>query len=109
MLNERVKKHGRTKEAVQETIRICKDSNVLKEYLEKKESEVVNIMMQLYDQEEIMRVHDIGVARDSAIRTAVEIFQEVGLSFVDVVEKIATKFSLSKERAESEVSEYWNK
>lgn len=46
--------------------------------------------------------------RDSAIRATVEAFQEVGLSFVDVVEKIAAKFSLSKERAESEVSEYWN-
>lgn len=109
VLDEQVKMHGRTREAVHETIRICKDSNVLKEYLEKKESEVVNIMMQLYDQEEIMRVHEIAVARDSAIRTAVEIFQEVGLSFADAVERIATKFSFSKERAEREVREYWDK
>ena len=36
VLNEQVKKFGRTKDAVRETIRICKDSNVLKEYLEKK-------------------------------------------------------------------------
>ncbi len=65
-------------------------------------------MMQLYDQEEVMRVHILNERRDSAIRATVEAFQEVGLSFVDVVEKIAAKFSLSKERAESEVSEYWN-
>lgn len=108
VLNEQVKKHGRTKDAVREAIRICKDSNVLKEYLEKKESEVVDIMMQLYDQEEVMRVHDIGVARDSAIRTAVEMCQDFGMTFMDAVEKIAAKFSFSKERAESEVSEYWN-
>ncbi len=108
VLDEQVKKHGKTKDAVRETIRICKDSNVLKEYLEKRESEVVNIMMQLYDQEEIMRVHDIRVARESAIRTAVELCQDFGMTFMDAVEKIAAKFSLSKEKAESEVSEYWN-
>ncbi len=38
-----------------EAIRICKDRNVLSEYLSSKESEVVSIMMVLYDGEEIMR------------------------------------------------------
>ena len=91
---------------MQETIRICKDKNVLREYLEGKESEVVDIMMQLYDHEEIMRVHDIGVAKDAAIRTAVEMCQEFGKSFADTVEKVAKKFSMSHERAEGEVKEY---
>ena len=35
--NEQCEKHGRTEEAVRETIRICKDKNVLKEYLESRE------------------------------------------------------------------------
>ncbi len=39
--NEQRKKHGQTKKAVKETIRICKDRNVLKEYLESKEQEVL--------------------------------------------------------------------
>lgn len=67
----------------------------------------MTIMMQLYDQEEIMRVHDIGVARDSAIRTVVEMCQDFGMTFMDAVEKVAVKFSFSKERAEREVIEYW--
>ena len=79
----------------------------MKEYLESKESEVVDIMMQLYDQEEIMRVYDIGVARESAIRTAVEIWQESGATFLATVDKVAQKFSISHEVAEEEVSEYW--
>lgn len=37
----------------------------------------------------------------------VEICQEFGLSFADVVDKIAKKFSMSYERAEGEVKEYW--
>lgn len=32
--NEQIKLHGMTKQAVTETIRICKDRNILKEYLE---------------------------------------------------------------------------
>ena len=43
--------YGRTKEAVQETIRICKDRDVLREYLSSREKEVVSIMMALFDQE----------------------------------------------------------
>ncbi len=38
--NEQRKKYGQTKQAITETIRICKDRNVLKEYLENKEQEV---------------------------------------------------------------------
>lgn len=40
--NEQRKLYGATKEAILETIRICKDRNVLKEYLENKEQEVNN-------------------------------------------------------------------
>ena len=69
----------------------------------------MNIMMQLYDQEEVMRVHDIVVARDSGIMNVVAVLKGMGLSFVEVVNKIAEQFSLTKERAESEVSEYWDK
>lgn len=107
VVDEQRKLYGRSKKAVQETIRICKDKNVLREYLEGKESEVVDIMMQLYDQEEIMRVHDIGVAKDAAIRATVEAYQKCGLAFVDVVKKIAAKFVLSQETAEKEVGECW--
>ena len=66
-------------------------------------------MMQLYDREEIMRVHDIGIARDSAIRAIVETYQELGMTFIDAVEKVAAKFALSQEKAEKEVKEYWSK
>ena len=107
ILNEQIKLHGGTKKAILETIRICKDENILKEYLESRESEVVDIMMQLYDQEEIMRVHVQSKCKDAAIQATVEMCQEFGLSFADVVDKIAKKFSMSYERAESEVKEYW--
>lgn len=50
-----VKLYGRTRKAVLETIRICKDQDVLREYLEHREKEVVDIMMTLFDDEYIYR------------------------------------------------------
>ena len=37
--NEQMKLHGRTRETIMETIRICKDKNVLREYLVSREKE----------------------------------------------------------------------
>ncbi len=55
VFNVQTKKHGMTQKAVTETIRICKDRNVLKEYLLEREKEVVTIMMRLFDDEQIMK------------------------------------------------------
>lgn len=52
--DEQRKLHGRTRKAVTETIRICKDKNVLREYLEEREKEVENIMLAMYDEKEIL-------------------------------------------------------
>ena len=52
--NEQVKRYGKTRKAVIETIQICKDQNLLKEYLENREKEVIDIMMALFDQEKAM-------------------------------------------------------
>lgn len=63
--------------------------------------------MQLYDQEEIMRVYVQSERRDSGIMNVVIALREVGFSFSDVVNKIAKQFNLSKENAEKEVKAYW--
>jgi hypothetical protein len=52
--DEQRKKLKTTREAVIETIRICKDKGVLREYLESRESEVISIMMSLFDQGEVV-------------------------------------------------------
>ncbi len=55
VFNEQTKKFGMTQKAVTETICICKDRNVLREYLLDREKEVVTIMMSLFDEEQIMK------------------------------------------------------
>ena len=57
VFNEQVKQLGRTRKAVLETIRICKDRNVLREYLEDREKEVIDIMMTLFDQEHALELY----------------------------------------------------
>ena len=46
-----------TEQTVRETIRICKDRNILKEYLMNREVEVVTIMMSLFNDEQIMKTY----------------------------------------------------
>ncbi len=57
VFDEQRKLYGMTEQTVKETIRICKDRNILKEYLVSREVEVVTIMMSLFDDEQIMRTY----------------------------------------------------
>lgn len=52
--NEQRRKYGNTLQAVTETIRICQNRNILKEYLQEKQEEVIDIMMTLFDDEQIL-------------------------------------------------------
>jgi len=57
VFDEQRKLYGMTEQTVRETIRICKDRNVLKEYLISRELEVVTIMMSLFNDEQIMKTY----------------------------------------------------
>lgn len=106
--NEQMKEHGRTRKAVMEAIRICKNRDVLREYLSNRESEVVSIMMVLYDEEEIMRSYveseRYEAKRDEKIETARRLLQMQKLANDDIaagsgltieeVEKLADELQL---------------
>jgi len=57
IFDEQRRLYGMSEQTVKETIRICKDRNILKEYLTGREKEVVTIMMSLFDDEQIMRTY----------------------------------------------------
>ena len=57
LYDDQIRTYGRTKKAVLETIRICRDQDVLKDYLESREKEVVDIMMALFDQETALEAY----------------------------------------------------
>ena len=85
VFNEQIKEHGMTKHAVTETIRICKDRNVLREYLAQREKEIVTIMMSLFDEEQIMKSFIRSERHDEARETAERMIKDGELS----LEKIA--------------------
>ena len=68
--NEQVKQYGRSREAVTETIRICKDRDVLRKFLAGREKEVISIMMALFDEEKIMRTHIASEKKETARKAA---------------------------------------
>ena len=96
------KKYGRTEKAIRETIRICKDRNLLKEYLESREKEVVTMMMTLYDEEQIMKAYTKRVQEEAELQGIIEACHDFGMAFKDTVKKIASKFHITEEETESE-------
>ena len=85
--NEQVKLHGRTREAVLETIRICKDQNVLSEYLSSREKEVVDIMMTLFNEEYILKTYVESREKEAFEKAKIGTAQrlhEMGISLQDI-------------------------
>ncbi|MCI8483997.1 MAG: hypothetical protein HFH41_06625 [Lachnospiraceae bacterium] len=97
-----------TKKAIMETIRICKDRNVLKKYLESREKEVIDIMVTLYSQEEVTRDFVASERFHAKIENTVEMCKEFEKSFTETVRIVAKKFDFSDEKAQHEVSLYWD-
>ncbi|MCR5135668.1 MAG: hypothetical protein K6C12_01020 [Oscillospiraceae bacterium] len=54
VFDEQVKLHGRTKTAIEETIRICRSQDVLSEYLARKEA--AEIMSEVFEVEDSMKL-----------------------------------------------------
>jgi hypothetical protein len=107
VFNDQRNKHGLTEKTVKETIRICKDRNVLREYLESKEKEVVTIMMSLFDEEQIMDVflrdRDRETKREKDIETA-RILIKKGKMTLDEISECTPSLSMEElEQIEAEV------
>ena len=65
ILDEQSQKSGRTVEAVRETISICMDMNILKKYLQKYKTEVIQIMQTLFDQETAIKNYVASEVREA--------------------------------------------
>lgn len=96
---EQLKRHGRTRAAVLETIRICKDKDVLKEYLENREKEVISIMMALFEQEYAVERYGDEKKAEGKKEMALSL-ASMGLS----VEKIAEAAKVSLETVQKWLS-----
>lgn len=105
--DEQVRKYGRTKQAVEETIRICQDKNILKEYLDSRKKEVIDIMVALYDEQEILDRFVSSREKESKIKGNIEAYQDAGLTREETEGKIIKRYQLSPEEASEKVNLYW--
>ena len=103
VFNEQTKQYGMTQKAVTETIRICKDRNVLREYLLEREKEVVTIMMSLFDEEQIMKSFIRSERHDAYRETAERMIKDGELSFEKIAKYVPTLSIEELKEIEAEV------
>lgn len=105
--NEQRKLYGKTKQAVTETIRICKDRNVLKEYLESKEQEVVDIMMTLFDDEQILKAYAKDIEdnkeKETERKTAERLIKKGKMTLEDIAECVPSLSFDELKKLEAEI------
>ena len=99
---------GDSRRAVTEAIRICKDKNILKAYLEDREKEVVDIMVTLYSQEEAVEQYVISKQFESEIKSAVQSCRDFGKTVAESISYLMKRFDFSETRSQKEVEKYWN-
>ncbi len=105
--NEQRKLYGNTKQTVIETIRICKDRNVLKEYLESKEQEVVDIMMTLFDDEQILKAYAKDIEdnkeKETERKTAERLIKKGKMTLEDIAECVPSLSFDELKKLEAEI------
>ena len=99
--NEQVQRYGRTREAVTQTIRICRDRDVLREFLETREKEVISIMMALFDNEKIIRTYVENEKKEAAREAAKEAAKYTA-------RKAAEKMLKGGKMSAEEIAEYFS-
>ncbi len=113
VFDEQRKLYGMTEQTVKETIRICKDRNVLKEYLIKREVEVVTIMMSLFNDEQIMKTYwkDMEntltdkITHDKDRETAERLIKKGKMSLEDIADCVPSLSLEELREIEAEVME----
>ena len=104
VLNEQVKIYGKTLKALEETFRICKERDVLREYLESREKEILDIMITLFDHETIqdIYIHDVLTEREEQVRGELE--AEFSKRESELKEKAAEKAEKAAEKSKIETA-----
>ena len=71
-------------------------------------------MMTLFDQETILKNYTASLIKETTekveekgVRNFVESCQELGISMIDIVEKLIAKFGFDEAKSQEEVKKYW--
>jgi len=102
VFDQQRKIYGNTKKAIENTIRICQNSDVLKKYLESRKKEVTNIMFILFDQEYNTELY----GKEQEVRGAIQAYKRVGLSIKEIINKLIEQFDFEHDVAERYVNDF---
>ena len=120
--DEQRKQYGYTMKAVEETLRICCDENILMPFLASRQKEVQDIMLTLFNQERITEIHEYNLMKDArqqgqqegqqeglekGIRAMVLTLKEFTADRAAVAQKLVKQFELLPQTAEEKVAQYW--
>ena len=97
--NEQRKKFGRTEKTINETIRICMNRNVLKDYLESHKREVISMMMTLFEEEQIMKAYTKDVLEQGCILQLMKLIESGDITVERAAEKSNMTVEEFKEKA----------
>lgn len=117
--DEQREKYGLTQQAIDETIRLCIEGNVLAPFLASRQKEVLEIMVTLFDQEKIAEIHDYNVAkaarqeghqlgreegraegREEGIRAVVGTLRGMSVEQKQIAQKLVEQFGLLPQTAD---------
>ena len=120
--DEQRKQYGYTMKAVEETLRICCDENILMPFLASRQKEVQDIMLTLFNQERITEIHEYNLMKEArqqgqqegqqeglekGIRAMVLTLKEFTADRAAVAQKLVKQFELLPQTAEEKVAQYW--
>lgn len=107
--NEQRKLHGRTSKAVNEIIRICLEEGVLAPFLVSREKEVTDMMVNLFDYERVLEIHDYNIEKDAienGIRAMVVALKRRGEAEDAITKELMLSFELPFNVAQEKTQQY---
>ena len=124
--NEQRKQYGYTMKAVEETLRICCEENILMPFLASCQREVQDIMVTLFNQERVAEIHEYNLRKEArqegwqqgrqegrqqgieeGIRAMVLTLKEFTADRAAIAQRLVKQFELLPQTAEEKVAQYW--
>ena len=82
VFNAQIKRDGYSEQALKETLRICRDTNILSKYILQREAEIMDIMTALFDQDYVTRMYGVDQRREGRIEGKNEEKRETALKML---------------------------
>lgn len=105
-------KNGR--KAIEETLKTCRDKNVLKTYLKERESEVIDMMSILFDQATVTEIYGKSQLREGEkrgiekgrAREIIDICSELKMTHEEIVQRLIKKLGIDERKATQYIEDY---